>query len=312
MTPSRNAFSLRPVLVASTMILFLAGLLVPLAQQTQENETTRHLWDTAFIDKGTKAAATRKSARRSYRIITPQVPITGVSADTVIGITLWKLRPTRPADTGERIITHEGPQSVAWLPQRVSSNGRLAEGDRIRMSIETARTGYLYVLDQEQYADGTKGEPYLIFPTTRTLAGDNSVKAGRLIEIPSQEDSPPYFTLKRTRADHVGENVIVLVTPTPIENVNVTDKAQKVSDETLAQWEKSWGTETGRLEMTNGVGQSWTRQEKAAGADGTRSLTEAEPAPQTLYYRPGVGSKDPVLIKVQLQYARPKPSVKRR
>ena len=312
MTPSRNTFASRQILLASTMILCLAGLLVPLAQQTNENETTRHLWDTAFIEKGNKASATRKSARRSYRIITPQVPITGVSADTVIGITLWRLRPTRPADSGERIITHEGPQSVAWLPERVSSIGRLSEGDRIRMSIEAARTGYLYVVDQEQYADGSKGEPYLIFPTTRTRGGDNSVKAGRVIEIPAQDDSPPYFTLKRTRADHVGENVIVLVTPTPIESLTITDKAQRVSGETLAQWEKSWGTQTGRLEMTNGAGQSWTKQERDAGADGTRSMTEAEPAPQTLYYRPGVGNKDPVLIKVHLQYARPRPSVKRR
>jgi hypothetical protein len=106
--------------------------------------------------------------------------------------------------------------------------------------------------------------------------------------------------LKRTRADHVGENVIVLVTPTPIEGLTITDKAQKLSAETLAQWEKSWGAQSGRLEMTNGAGKSWTKQEREAGADGTRSMTEAEPAPQTLYYRPGVGSKDPVLIKVQL------------
>jgi len=294
------------------MIICLAGLLVPLAQQTQENETTRHLWDTAFIDQGNKTSRTRRSPRRSYRVITPKVPINGVSADTVIGITLWRLRPTRRADTGERIITHEGPQSVAWLPERVSSDGRLSEGDRIRMSIEAARPGYLYVVDQEQYANGSKGEPYLIFPTTRTRGGDNSVKAGRVIEIPAQDDTPPFFTLKRTRADHVGENVIVLVTPTPIEGLTITDKAQRISGETLAQWEESWGTQTGRLEMTNGAGQSWTKQEKDAGADGTRSMTEAEPAPQTLYYSPGVGNKDPVLIKVQLQYARPRPSVKRR
>jgi hypothetical protein len=180
------------------------------------------------------------------------------------------------------------------------------------MSIEAARTGYLYVVDQEQYADGSKGEPYLIFPTTRTRNGDNSVKAGRVIEIPAQDDSPPFFTLKRSRADHVGENVIVLVTPTPIESLTITDKAQRLSDETLAQWEKSWGTQTGRLEMTTGTGKSWTKQEKEAGADGTRSLTEAEPAPQTLYYRPGVGTKDPVLINVQLQYARRRPPIKRR
>ena len=145
-----------------------------------------------------------------------------------------------------------------------------------------------------------------------TASGDNSVKTGRVIEIPAQDDSPPYFTLKRTRVDHVGENVIVLVTPTSIESLTITDKAQRLSAETLAQWEKSWGTQTGRLEMANGEGKFWTKQEREAGADRTRSMTESEPAPQTLYYRPGVGSKDPVLIRVQLQYARPRPSVKRR
>jgi hypothetical protein len=297
--------------MAPTIILCLACLLTAVAQQPQEEETTRHLWDTSFIDQGHKAA-TKRPARRSYRIATPRVPVVGVSPDTVIGITLWRLRPSRKSDTGERIITHDGPESMEWLPERVASNGRLAEGDRIRMSIEAARTGYLYVVDQEQYANGSKGEPYLIFPTTRTRGGDNFVKAGRVIEIPAQDDIPPYFTLKRTRADHVGENVIVLVTPTPIESLTITDKAQRLSGETLAAWEKSWGTQAGRLEMANGAGQSWTKQERDAGADGTRSMTEAEPAPQTLYYRPGVGSKDPVLIKVQLQYARRRPSVKRR
>jgi Domain of unknown function (DUF4384) len=299
------------ILVVWMMTLCVAGLLTATAQQPQSEETTRHLWDTAFIDQGNKAP-TRRPARRSYRIVTPHVPVVGVAPDSVIGVTLWRLRPARRAETGERIITHDGPESMEWLPERVSSTGRLSEGDRIRMSIEAARTGYLYVVDQEQYANGSKGEPYLIFPTTRTRGGDNSVKAGRIVEIPAQDDAPPYFTLKRTRADHVGENVIVLVTQTPIESLTITDKAQRLSAETLAAWEKSWGTQTGRLEMTNGVGKSWTKQEREAGADGTRSMTEVEPAPQTLYYRPGVGSKDPVLIQVQLQYARPVPPVRRR
>ena len=298
-------------IVVSMIILSLAALLTATAQQPREDEATRHLWDTAFIDQG-KKAPTRRLARRSYRIVTPHVPVSGVAPDSVIGVTLWRLRPARKAETGERIITHDGPDSMEWLPERVSSTGRLSEGDRIRMSIEAARTGYLYVVDQEQYADGSKGEPYLIFPTTRTRGGDNSVKAGRVIEIPAQDDAPPYFTLKRTRADHVGENVIVLVTPTPIESLTITDKAQTLSAETLATWEKSWGTQTGRLEMTGGVGKSWTKQEKDAGADGTRSMIATAPAPQTVFYRPGVGSKDPVLIKVQLQYARPRPPVKRR
>ncbi|MDQ3173938.1 MAG: DUF4384 domain-containing protein [Acidobacteriota bacterium] len=312
MIPGRKPIPSRHILMALVMTLCVASLPAAVAQQPQEEETTRQLWDTAFIKQGNKAAAARKPARRNYRIVTPQVPVTGVSADTVIGVTLWRLRPTRPADTGERIITHDGPESVEWLPERVSSTGRLSEGDRIRMSIEAARTGYLYVVDQEIYADGSKGEPFLIFPTTRTRGGDNSVKAGRVIEIPSQDDSPPFFTLKRTRVDHVGENVIVLVTPTPIEGLSITDRAQRLSDETLASWEKSWGAQTGRLEMANGNGKPWTRLEKEAGADGTRSLKADEPAPQTIYYRPGANSTVPVLVKVELQYARKRSPVKRR
>jgi len=306
----RKTIPLRRKLMVWMMTLWVSGMLTATAQQPRDDEATRHLWDTAFIDQGNKAA-TKRPTRRSYRIVTPHVPVVGVAPDSVIGVTLWRLRPSRKTDTGERIITHDGPESMQWLPERVSSTGRLSEGDRIRISIEAARIGYLYVVDQEQYADGSKGEPYLIFPTTRTRGGDKSVKPGRIVEIPAQDDAPPYFTLKRTRADHVGENVIVLVTPTPIESLTISDKAQRLSAETLAAWEKSWGTQTGRLEMTNGVGQSWTKQEREAGADGTRSMTEAEPAPQTVFYRPGVGSKDPVLIKVQLQYATQR-SVKRR
>lgn len=297
--------------VAWIMILCAAGPLAAVAQQPQE-EMTRHLWDTAFINQRNKPAAARRSARRHYRIATPNVPVKGVSADTVIGVTLWRLRPSRPADRGERIITHDGPDSVEWLPERVSSAGRLSQGDRIRVSIEAARTGYLYVVDQEQYADGSKGEPYLIFPTTRTRGGANLVKAGRVVEIPSQDDSPPYFTLRRSRADHVGENVIIVVTPTPIEGLAITDKAQRLSEETLASWERLWGAQAGRLEMENGVGKPWTRQEKEAGADGTRSLEADAPAPQTIYYRPGASSTGPVLVKVELQYARTRPPVKKR
>jgi hypothetical protein len=302
----------RLLLSAWVTTLCVVGLPTVARQTQEEGEATRHLWDTAFIEQGTKRTAAKRPARRSYRIVTPQMPVAGVSADSVIGVTLWRLRPSRPADTGERMIVQEGPQASEWLPERVSSGGRLAEGDRIRMSIEAARTGYLYVVDQEQYADGSKGDPFLIFPTTRTRGGDNKVAAGRVIEIPSQDDSPPYFTLRRSRADNVGESVTVLVSPTPIEGLTITDRAQRLSVETLALWEKAWGAQAGRLEMTGGEGRPWTKQEKDAGADATRSMNEDDPAPQTIYYRPGADSKSPVLIKVQLQYARPRPVVKRR
>ncbi|MBA3766486.1 MAG: hypothetical protein H0W99_05770, partial [Acidobacteria bacterium] len=118
MTPGRKTIPSRRILVV-LLTLCMAGLSAA-ALQAQEEETTRHLWDTAFINQGNKPAAAKRLARRNYRIVTPQVPVTGVSADSVIGVTLWRLRPSRPADTGERMIVQEGPETTQWLPERVS------------------------------------------------------------------------------------------------------------------------------------------------------------------------------------------------
>ena len=65
----------------------------------------------------------------------------------------------------------------------------LAIGQRVRLSIESARTGYLYVINRELYADGSTGEPYLIFPTTRLHRGDNKVTIGR-IEVTAVSTAP--------------------------------------------------------------------------------------------------------------------------
>jgi len=289
-----------------------AGLLFAPISHTQDEGPTRHLWDTAYIKKSASPAPGRKSVKRSYKIATPNVPVEGVSPDTVIGVTIWRLRPARSAESAERIIVHEQEGATELVPERVSADSKLTEGDRVRFSIEAARTGYLYVIDRERYSNGTVGDPVLIFPTTRTRGGDNSVKAGRIIEIPSQEDNPPFFTMRKSRADNVGENLIVLVSPAPLSDVEIRERAQNLATDKVAMWEKSWGTSIGRLDMENTEGSSWTKSEREAGSNATRSLTEEEPAPQTLYYRPGATAADPVLVKVQLQYGKPSPRAVRR
>ena len=281
--------------VLSFIILALMVVSSVLAQKSEEG--TRKLWDTAFINSPTsKKPATRR--RASYRIATPNVPVENVAPDTVVGVTIWRLRPANRADAGERLIVHDDNATTEWLPERISANTRLAQGDRLRMSVEAVRGGYLYVIDREQYADGTLGDPYLIFPTKRTAGGDNQVAIGRLVEIPAQDDSPPYFTMKKSRPDHVAEVVSVLITTTPLEGFEISDKAQKLTSDQVAQWEKSWGSSVGRLEMTTS-GQAWTAEEKNAR---TRALTTTAPAPQLLFYRPSVKSTEPMFVKLRLQY----------
>jgi hypothetical protein len=280
------------VLVAAS--LFTAGPGLRVSAQKPE-EATRKLWDTAFIETPSKKNTTR---RRSYRVATPNVPVDNVAPDTVVGVTIWRLRPANRSDSGERLIVHDDNADQEWLPERISANTRLVQGDRLRISVEAVRAGYLYVIDREQYADGTLGEPYLIFPTTRTAGGNNEVAIGRLLEIPARDDSPPFFTMKKSRPNHVAEVVSVLVSPTPLEGVQITDKAQKLTDAQVASWEKAWGSSVGRLEMS-AAGQTWTKEEKEAT---TRALTASAPAPQLLFYRPSAKPTEPLFVKLQLRY----------
>src|SRR5678815_947871 len=135
-----------------------------------------------------------KRPARTYRIATPKVPINDVSPDSVVGVTPWRLRSATPRDSGERIIVHDDSDAIVYLPERISPETKLGQGDMLRISVEGARDGYLYVIDREQYEDGTVGPPYLIFPTTRTLNGDNKVTVGMLTEIPAQVDSCLLYT----------------------------------------------------------------------------------------------------------------------
>ena len=285
---------MRVVLSFALMLLIALSLCVS-AQDAEDK--TRKLWDTAFVGPAKKKTTSR---RRAYRNATPNVPVNDVDPDTVVGVTLWRLRPASRSDSGERLIVHDNERASEWLPERISATTKLIQGDRLRIGVEAVRAGYLYVIDREQYADGTLGEPYLIFPTTRTLGGDNEVAIGRLIELPGQEDSPPFFTMRKSRPDHVAEVLSVIVSPAKLEGLQITDKALKLTDAQVASWEKQWGSSVGRLEMPT-TGQTWTRDEKDAG---TRALTSNAPAPQLVFYRPSVKPTEPMFVKLRLQYRR--------
>jgi hypothetical protein len=274
-----------------------------------QRDTTRDLWDTAF-DRTRKQPrpASRRTGGRRYRIITPDVSPDGVSGETVVGVTVWRLRPARAKDEGERIVVHEDEDNEGWIPERVPSRASFAEGDRVRLSIEAARAGYLYVINREQYADGTYSEPYMIFPTTRTRGGDNHVRPGLLVDIPAQDDRPPYLTLQRSRTDQSAEVLSFIITREPLAGVQVSANPQRLSAEQVASWEKSWGGPLGRLELDGGAGQPWTRSEKDASATVARLLSRNSPPPQTIYYTPAIKNDAPFLLALRLDYARPRTS----
>ena len=288
---------MRVIALFLLLMLLAASISFMSAAQTVD-EQTRKLWDTAFISPASKQNASRRRRSGAYRIATPKVSTSNVAPDTVVGVTLWRLRPANRADSGERLIVHDDSATKEWLPERISADTKLGEGDKLRISVEAVRAGYLYVINREQYADGSLGQPYLIFPTTRTTGGDNEVSVGKLIEIPGQDDAPPFFTMRKSRADHVAEVMSVLITPKPLEGVQITDKPPRLGEPQDADWKKAWGSSVGRLDMTT-VGQTWTKDEKESR---TRALTTSAPAPQLVFYRPGAKSSEPLFVKLTLSY----------
>lgn len=285
------------------MISILGGAVI--ANAAPQEAQTRKLWDSEFFKAKAKPATGKAAPRKRYRVVTPQISPDRVNGDTVLGITLWRLRPAAAKDDKEvRLFKHakDDTKVVQWTPERISVDTPLAIGQRVRLSIESARTGYLYVINRELYADGSMGEPYLIFPTTRLRGGENKVTIGHIVDIPAQEDSPNYFNLDPDRADLVGESLSVLITPEPLSGINIGADAIALSRTEVAGWEKKWASQVGRLEMENSVGKPWTKEEKEASAANGKQLNAASPTPQTLYYRPDAKATDPMMISVKLRY----------
>jgi hypothetical protein len=225
-----------------------------------------------------------------------------------VGVTIWRLRPATKIDTGPGFSVLQEGKLVVMTPERVEGTAPVKLGDRVRISIESPRTGYLYVINREQYADGKMGSPALIFPTTRVRGGDNNVVAGRLIDIPDSNDAQPFFTLtshqKAGEPEILGELLTVVITEHPLKGITPARGPIPLDPAEVAKWEKEWaGDVVELLEMNGGAGKTWTAQEKQAG-EATRSLTQEDPTPQTIYRVTGK-PKEPVMLTVQLLYGTP-------
>lgn len=276
-----------------------AGLFLswqPLAARAQE--TTRKLWYSGITTPG------KAPAKKRYRVVTPALPATQLADDSVLGVTIYRLRPPRMNEPGARLLKHTPSGDAEWLPVRVGSDTPLAENSLVRLNIEAARAGYLYVIDREMYANGALGEPQLIFPTKRIRNGQHQVRAHQLIELPDRADEPLYFTLKRSQPQHVGELLTVLITPQPLPDVTIGADTVALSPQQVNAWEKQWQAHDGRLELVSGLGQKWTEDEKQAGANPQVTLKAEAPGPQTVYYNPQAKAGDPVLVNVRLRLGR--------
>jgi len=281
--------------------VILGGLLMIAGGAGAQDDAPRAIVPEAFLKaRPAPSTAAKPQRRATYRPVDRPRPAGGSApGETVeLGVTVWRLRAAKPGEPA-RLLVQDADASAEWTPERVGSGTTLAIGDRVRLSIESPRAGYLYVIDREQYADGTFGAPYLVFPTTRTRGGDNQVTGGRLIDIPAQDDRPPYFTIKPSRPDQTGERLTLVVTDAPLGDLAIGDQPLALSASEVADWEARGRGSVQRLEMIGGAGRAWSRAEQRAAADPTRRLTQEDLPPQTLF-RVVVSQSSLVVVNVTL------------
>lgn len=235
--------------------------------------------------------------RWSYRQATPSTKPFDRSR-LHIGITIWKLEPVSTTfSAGQRAAYEMDRNRLQWVPRRVEADARFSEGDTLRLSIESPRAGYLYVVNRDLLADGSFGETNLIFPT---VGEDNRLEAGKLIDIPAQGEVPFTATPKPNQS---GELLTFIVTSSPLR-LPLLSKPLPISKTQLTQWEEKWRAEADRFEMNGGAGLARTIEEQlAASSNGTRQLTREDPLPQTVYSLVPK-NRNALLFNVMLSYVR--------
>src|SRR5205085_6385950 len=155
-----------------------------IARPFVQDDDTRKLIDTGFLQKRPQSSNKNRKTPK-YKRVTPKIseqiaksenksgdkpeikpdnktgskPGDGLeikSGNEVVGLTLWQLRPSvKSDDKSVRLLEREDENTLEWTPVRVDSDTVFALGDRVRLSFESPRDGYLYVIDRELYEDGS-------------------------------------------------------------------------------------------------------------------------------------------------------------
>ncbi|MDX6694610.1 MAG: hypothetical protein QOF02_2213 [Blastocatellia bacterium] len=273
------------------------------SEKTSEPIVTRGQKQTNVVSQSSSAQAANSTVSNNRPTV--KRPVVALDAARNLGVTVWKLQPGRPfADynqpachgaarsTGQDGGRDIGQPVMLMPPFRSSSETLFRVGDRIRLSIESTRPGYLYIIDRELHADKTYGPPKLIFPTRRIRGGNNYLAPGSPVEFPDLCDNANYFEFLPSRGEQspVAEALIMIVTDKPLTEVGAPADAGRIPASWLDAWEARWSNKTNVYELDEGEGQPYTIGELNAGFEirqqgrpGARALGQGSPQPQTLY-----------------------------
>jgi hypothetical protein len=253
---------------------------------------------------------TGKTAMEAARQQFPIGPPPKGKTYMTVGITLWRVRPATEAEINdhkvhiERMMWDQKEHEV--VVTRISDDSPIGDKDLIQMSVEYLpdrngedamppnRAGYLYVINREQFPDGSLKNGRLIFPTRLTYGGDNRVLPGKTVTLP---DPGRPFRIKRDSSGQAQayETYTIILSPEPMDPElpqEIGRSAMELPPNLLSEWERQWSAGESRADLRGGVGQARTQRELEASGDPgeTRStedsaedLTQDDPPPQIVF-----------------------------
>jgi hypothetical protein len=156
----------------------------------------------------------RRIGRLPWTNIRLRVPVAACLAVMALAGWMW-LR--QRSHTLPRQLNTEVTRLQAGHTEPVKDGSEFRIGEQVRFRFTSPRDGHLYVVDQE-IVGGRAQEPMIIFPTLRTGAGRNFVKAGALVDFPSVDDIPPYVEAEPApgQTAYDGELLTLLIFPSAL------------------------------------------------------------------------------------------------
>lgn len=207
-----------------------------------------------------------------------------------MGVTIWRFSPSQcpipdcPLPKGSA----DSSKGLVDTATRVDDNVPLNNGERVRLGLESlSQSGYVYVMDREQFADGSLGDPVLIFPTRKIDGGKNWAQPGQQIHLPRAGGC---FCVKSRNSQKVlvADVLTVVLSQTQLLSaVEIPDDAIPVPSSLISFLARADKERTFRGLLSGGSGLAQTAQEQSAGAKGLFDtapvLTQNDLPPQTLY-----------------------------
>jgi TIR domain len=222
----------------------------------------------------------------------------------MIGLTFWELRPSTASDP---LVARSLVQPLEASPGgaveltavRLPATLAFHDKAKVRLGVESSRSGYLYLFDQDEREGGDLADPFLIFPTNRTRGGNNAIQAGSLVELPPADARPPYWEFRS--AGSRGEVLTILVTPKPLPGIDTPPDRSPVDRSQFNRWVRDWKVQ-GRRAAPGNAAEFPTEEELRARNSASRRLGPDDPAPSEIFAA-DVEPQKPFLMQFPIRVA---------